>query len=264
MTKLGYGCVALTKFDGVKDAVRFLDTVLDYDICYFDTAPIYGQGYSEKILGSFLRNKNRANIEIATKFGLHVPPTKLNMHLAMYINSIKRRFTHHKGLSSNTDDIKIIPYREITARQIEFSFKKSLKNLGTEYIDNYMLHEAYPHFLTEDAIMLLHEYKKAGLVRKIGVASNYHNIKLCSDIEVQNWDMLQYESGELFPSKDIPLRFPTHLHVHHGLLKNTKGRTLISNTVFKDDKSDNSVYKILFSTTNYQHLQQNISYYESV
>src|SRR5262245_36527115 len=67
--RLGFGCVALTTLANPRTARRLLEGVFELGLLHFDTAPIYGQGYSERLLGDFLRDK-RERVSVATKFGL--------------------------------------------------------------------------------------------------------------------------------------------------------------------------------------------------
>jgi aryl-alcohol dehydrogenase-like predicted oxidoreductase len=49
--------------------LRLLETAYAHGIRHFDTAPLYGQGEAESLLGQFSRGK-RDSITITTKFGL--------------------------------------------------------------------------------------------------------------------------------------------------------------------------------------------------
>ena len=55
-------------------AWRVLDTAWEAGIRYFDTAPHYGLGLSERRLGAFLRTKPRAEYLISTKVGRLLRP----------------------------------------------------------------------------------------------------------------------------------------------------------------------------------------------
>ncbi|HOJ40269.1 MAG TPA: aldo/keto reductase, partial [bacterium] len=50
-------------------AIKAIQTALDYGINFFDTAPVYGFGRSEETLGKALKGK-REKVIIATKCGL--------------------------------------------------------------------------------------------------------------------------------------------------------------------------------------------------
>ena len=52
--RLGFGCVAHAGLASPRQARDLLEGVLDLGIRHFDTAPVYGRGYSERLLpGAF-------------------------------------------------------------------------------------------------------------------------------------------------------------------------------------------------------------------
>jgi aryl-alcohol dehydrogenase-like predicted oxidoreductase len=73
--RLGLGCMALTGIYGPiprAQAINTLHMALDRGISLFDTAPLYGSGANEELLGDVLGN--RFDITLVTKFGLYVDP----------------------------------------------------------------------------------------------------------------------------------------------------------------------------------------------
>ena len=69
------GCASFGSRVSPHQAKRLLGQAFDAGITYFDTAPSYGLGSSEAILGTFLGGK-RDRAWIATKVGLAVPPRR--------------------------------------------------------------------------------------------------------------------------------------------------------------------------------------------
>ena len=70
--RIGLGCMALTGIYGAvgrDQAVATLTAALDYGVTLFDTAPLYGNGANETLLGEMLGG--RPNSTIVTKFGLY-------------------------------------------------------------------------------------------------------------------------------------------------------------------------------------------------
>ena len=70
---IGFGCDKIGEALNFRDSCELLELSFSNGINYFDTAPPYGLGTSEKILGRFLKNK-RSQVVVATKFGL-LPPS---------------------------------------------------------------------------------------------------------------------------------------------------------------------------------------------
>src|SRR5260221_9042263 len=76
-THLGYGCSQLMGGITHRESVALLQTAFDSGIRHFDTAPSYGYGHAESVLGEALRSK-RDQVTIATKFGIR-PPRNRNL-----------------------------------------------------------------------------------------------------------------------------------------------------------------------------------------
>jgi aryl-alcohol dehydrogenase-like predicted oxidoreductase len=123
------------------ESVKTIHAALDLGVTLIDTAPAYGFGHSEKVVGRAIAERGgRERIVVATKVGLEQQGNAL--------------------------------YRNSTKRQIFDEIEQSLKNLRTDYIDLYQVH--WPDFSTpyEETAQALLDLKKAGKIRAIGV-SNY-------------------------------------------------------------------------------------------
>lgn len=70
--RLGFGTSGLGSRVGRRKALRLLEAAYDAGIRHFDTAPPYGAGEAEAIMGEFLRS-NPAGVTVTTKFGLEPP-----------------------------------------------------------------------------------------------------------------------------------------------------------------------------------------------
>jgi D-threo-aldose 1-dehydrogenase len=213
----GFGCVSLATCKDLKKALSVLETALDCGVTYFDTAPIYSAGYSEKIIGYFQKNK-RDKIQIATKFGLgNVRKIFLPISAAIYINRLRKSNTKDSGITTSFKSAEI-SYRKIEKHQIEKSLDSSLKRLKTDFLDSFLLHEGLFDFLTDESLYYLNTIKKEGKVRHLGLATNFYNLK--SDRHLDFWDILQYENR---PNDNQPDGFlaehQLQKHIHHSLLQ---------------------------------------------
>jgi len=121
-----------------KEMVEAIIRAMDKGINLFDTAPIYGLGHSEEVLGRIL-HKRRREIVIATKVGL----------------TWANRADFKKSIDCSPENIN----REIEA---------SLKRLKTDYIDIYQIHWPDPDTPIEDTIDAMERLKTAGKIRLIG------------------------------------------------------------------------------------------------
>jgi aryl-alcohol dehydrogenase-like predicted oxidoreductase len=124
-----------------KESIRTLHAALDQGINLIDTAPVYGQGRSEEIVGEALRQHGgREAVIVATKVGLDWTTGKVE--------------------------------RNSTRQRILQELKDSLRRLQTDYIDIYQVHWPDPLVPIEEVALTLRELCEQGKIRAIGV-SNY-------------------------------------------------------------------------------------------
>ena len=144
-----------------KDAVDAIRASYDVGVHSIDTAPIYGQGLSEEIVGEAIKGLPRDKVQILTKFGMRWDLAKGDP----------------AGASKNNagEDIQIYKYagRESIVEECE----NSLRRLGTDYIDLYQIHwpdRSTPIAETMEAVAQLIQQ---GKVRYAGVC-NYDETQL--------------------------------------------------------------------------------------
>jgi len=140
---LGYGAWALGKqgWPGVdkREAIATLEAAIKHGINLFDTAPIYGFGRSEHLLGEVLRG-HRSKVVLATKCGLRWDK--------------RGKVTHDLS-------------REAILRDIE----ASLSRLSTEYIDLYQTHWPDPATPFDETLETLCDLVAQGVVKHIGLCN---------------------------------------------------------------------------------------------
>lgn len=142
----------------VKAAVGAIHAALDHGMTAIDTAPVYGYGLSEKIVGEALKGRPRDRVQILTKFGLRWDYKYGDLHL---------RDVDERGKVTEV-------YKCATRDSVIYECEQSLKRLGTDYIDLFQIHwpDAHtPIAETMEAVALL---KQQGKIREAGV-SNYSN-----------------------------------------------------------------------------------------
>ena len=138
-----------------KVAVEAIKAAYDAGITSIDTAPIYGQGTSESIVGEAIKGISRDKVQILTKFGMRWDLAKGD--LAM----------HSKDNSGKEIDI----YKYAGKESVIYECEQSLKRLGTDYIDLYQLH--WPETVTpiEETFEAVSELIKQGKVRHASVCN---------------------------------------------------------------------------------------------
>ena len=168
---LGYGCMRwpMIKNEEGKDIIdqettnKLVDYALEHGVNYFDTAPVYLQGQSEKATGIALKRHPRESYFIATKLS--------NFSNASRENSLEMYY-------------------------------RSFENLQTDYIDYYLLHsisgmDAFQKRYVDNGVVdFLLEERKAGRIRNLGFS--FHGSaegfdELMSTHEKYNWDFVQIQ-----------------------------------------------------------------------
>ncbi|MFZ5779689.1 MAG: aldo/keto reductase [Pseudomonadota bacterium] len=271
LDRVGFGCGALSTLGTPRASRRLLEGVLELGIRHFDTAPLYGRGYSERLLGQFLRGK-RESVSIATKFGLvpgYVPP--LPVGLAMGLNALRRWGARARRVPASVAsspapappppsppaDRPSAP--TIDRDAVKTAFDGSCRALGTDHIDLYLLHEHVPSALTSGAMDFLLDLKASGRVGQIGLAANGSRYAGLSHAELMPWDVLQYEYGPAWPDHaSLPQRFPTKSHVFHSCLRGVTGGGQAPGRVLARCLRDNPSARVLFSSTRLDHVSENV------
>jgi aryl-alcohol dehydrogenase-like predicted oxidoreductase len=150
VSQLGMGCMGFAGVYGPVDegaAIRAVHRALELGITIFDTADVYGNGTSERLLARALAGRRDAAV-IATKFG-------------------------------NIDHFGDRPVADAFAGRWETNGRPeyvlracdaSLARLGTDHIDLYYLHRVDPDVPIEETVGAMAQLVRAGKVRAIGLS----------------------------------------------------------------------------------------------
>lgn len=171
---LGYGCMRWPQVDpsdrnspmDQEQVNRLVDYAIEHGVNYFDTAPVYGRGLSERVTGIALKRHPREKYFIATKLS--------NM----------RDFSREGALAM---------------------YRKSFEELQVDYIDYYLLHsigggDGIPtvkkRFFDNGVLEFLLKEREAGRIRNLGFS--YHgDVKafdyLLSLHDQIRWDFVQIQ-----------------------------------------------------------------------
>ena len=142
------------------EAVKAIRSSYDAGVTSIDTAPIYGQGLSEEIVGEAIKDIPRDKVQILTKFGMRWDLAKGD--LAM----------HSKDNNGNAIDI----YKYAAKDSIVKECEDSLKRLGTDYIDLYQIHWHDKTTPIEETMEAVSKLIKQGKVRHAGVCNYDANL----------------------------------------------------------------------------------------
>ena len=145
VSRIGLGTWAIGGLDWGfipdEQAIRICLTALEHGINLIDTAPIYGHGRAEEIVGRAIREHGkREAFFIATKVGLD--------------------WGQPDGC-----------YADSTEKRIRFELEASLRRLGTDHIDLYQVHWPDTVEPIERTAELLAGFVREGKVRALGVSN---------------------------------------------------------------------------------------------
>lgn len=137
-----------------KDALEALEASMDLGITSIDTAPIYGFGQSEELVGKAIRGK-RDKVEILTKYGMKWEGEQGEF----YFESV-----HNDGRP-----VKI--YKYASRDSVIAECEDSLRRLNTDYIDLYQIH--WPDATTpiDETMEAVDRLIQQGKVRAAGVCN---------------------------------------------------------------------------------------------
>lgn len=269
-SQLGFGGASLSSMSSQHAVTRLLNIAYQNGIKHFDTAPLYGRGYSELLIGSFIRNK-RQHVTVTTKFGLGNTETgKLPPVLALPLNYWNKKLRGIKMPALGVYEPQLLPHRIITKQDVESSLNRSLTRLGTDYIDYYLLHEARPSFIQDDAKQYLADMKQKGAIRMIGIATDAFNVNACSAEEIKDIDVLQY-SYDTVLAKKLRQQYADKLHIFHSCINNIANETFpavvseadIAGYKLANCAKENENGMVLFSTRRQQVLKNNLAAYKN-
>lgn len=141
-----------------KDAVEAIHTALDRGVNIIDTAPIYGFGLSEQIVGKAIKGR-RNDLVIATKCGMVCRPD---------VGEYKFNAT-----AKQVDEDGHIPIRiYLGGQSIRTEVEESLRRLQTDYIDVLQTHWQDSTTPIGDTMETLLRLKEEGKIRAIGACNS--------------------------------------------------------------------------------------------
>jgi D-threo-aldose 1-dehydrogenase len=251
VSRLIFGTASLIKNLRLKKQLYILDCAIQNGFSHFDTAPLYGFGSTEQLLGNIL--KKNSNITITTKVGLYpyhgINPNAYKLFYIRILQKIARK---------NFPNLQE-PFLNFDIKKAKKSLESSLKNLQRDCIDIYMIHE--PCF---DKINLF-EWKnflensiKEGKIRYYGLAGKVSSLvkfienkqKLFNILQVQ--DSLENQEADYLIKKKITLQI-TYGYYFSSL--NGKLENVNHINFFKRILTRNNTGSIIISSNNPKHIE---------
>jgi D-threo-aldose 1-dehydrogenase len=176
---VGFGCAGLFRIPERKTRRMVVDAVYDAGVRHFDVAPMYGLGLAETELAPFLKGR-RADVTVTTKFG--IAPTLLAKGVGRVQKPVRAALAKRPVITEELKTAGQGPRSGLVGRLLyvspgyhrrsaQMSLDRSLKELQTDYIDVFLLHDPVGGLITgiPDLTEYLNEQCRLGRIRCWGV-----------------------------------------------------------------------------------------------
>jgi D-threo-aldose 1-dehydrogenase len=215
---VGFGCSSLTG-TSPGNADRVLETAFDAGVRHFDTARYYGYGEGEGILGRFLKGR-RSEVTITTKFGIEPPQRTTALGVGLYVGrQVVRLLPFVRGfLQRGTKSL--VKSGAFSVQQAQRSLETSLRELGTDHIDFYLLHDYIVTEQTPDELLaFLEDCVKAGKIQSFGIGTGFENVLQALEGQPRLCNILQFQNSVLTKTCNrLPRDNSDRLVITHGAL----------------------------------------------
>ena len=168
-----------------KNVGHLLDVATELGINYIDTAPVYGTGVSEQLLGEALKGR-RDKFILQTKCSLNWRQEGGNFHY------------ERDGYTVNNDT---------SAAAVKKDVEESLKRMQTDYLDVIVVHYVCDTWPIEETMGALQDLIKEGKVRAVGLSNSkpkdldeYEKYGTVALVQEQYSLLAPYHGMEYFPT----------------------------------------------------------------
>lgn len=148
---IGGGSVWSDKTVSLKEVEELLDQASDLGINYIDTAPVYGTGVSEELLGEALRKGRRDKFLLQTKCSLN---------------------WRHEGGNFHYERDGYTVYNDTSAKAVMKDVDESLIRMKTDYLDLLVVHYVCKDWPVEETMQALNTLVEQGKVRALALSNS--------------------------------------------------------------------------------------------
>jgi aryl-alcohol dehydrogenase-like predicted oxidoreductase len=199
VSAIGFGCWEMggSGYGSTDEAevARAVNRAIDLGVTLFDTAPVYGFGESEEALGRAL-GKRRGEVVLVSKGGQTWDP----------VTTTRKADARYSQLKGGLED--------------------SLRRLGTDHLDLFLIHWPDPETPIEESMKALNDMVAEGKTRYVGVCNHAsHELRECAKHAPMVTNQVGYNmfdrrwESEMFPTaRELGLNVMAYGPMAHGLL----------------------------------------------
>jgi D-threo-aldose 1-dehydrogenase len=216
-TRLGFGCSSLMGGLNRAESLSILEIAFDAGIRHFDVAPMYGFGQAESCLGEFL-TRRRGQVTLTTKYGI---PPPARQGLISFARSVARPVIQAvPGLKGGLTSAAVkasgaSAKASFTVEEARASLERSLRELKTDHIDVWLLHDAVAGDLHDEGLLrLMQDSVASGVIGTFGVGSERAAIDEIASRRPEYLPVVQFAWSVL----DSPVASTGSFRIHHRTL----------------------------------------------
>ncbi|HEX2779236.1 MAG TPA: aldo/keto reductase, partial [Gemmatimonadaceae bacterium] len=222
-TPLGVGMATLMREPSGSGQQRLLHAAYEAGFRHFDTAPSYGVGAAETVLGRFLR-AHRDDVSVGTKVGILARGNASLMRVIQRpARAVLRRFPALRGRATQTVGGMVHARPDFSPATRTRSLEGSLRALRVDALDLLLLHEPEPADVGTEITDWLGDLKRRGLVRAVGVATTAAFAAEILRAHPGTFDAVQAPGNVLEPIPALSDGAASVLRVVHSVLANPLG-----------------------------------------
>ncbi len=244
LSRVGFGTASLHHLWQSERRQSLLAAALDAGITHFDTAPLYGEGLAETELGRFVRQR-RSQLTIASKFGLPARRWQGRSLALLYGAKVAGQLWRRLGGPAAAPR-----RRELSPAAVERSLEQSLRRLGTDHLDLFLLHEPDANEIPVALQLaeLLQRLRTAGKVRAVGLAGQAAACAALAQACPGCFDVLQVEDSLAGHEADAVTAIGRPLQITFGYLRQAAPQAADADAVWRGALARNPHGTVLVST----------------
>jgi hypothetical protein len=250
VSKFIFGTGSLIKNIREKKQLHILNKAIEYGFTHFDTAPLYGFGSTEKLVGSIIKNNHQ--LSVTAKVGLY-PPYGLNPNV-LKISCIRAFYKIIRTLNFNFNTAVV----NFEIKKAKISLENTLKNLRRDCIDIYMLHEPiYKLFFCDEWRTFFENLKKEGKIKYSGLGSDTkHLVDFIKNKKIKLFDILQVNDSIDRQEANILIKNQLPLQITYGYFSSAKKRNIDHLNILSGIKIRNELGAIIVSSNDCKNIKE--------